>query len=78
MGMNDEAQRDHYGSGICSEDMIALYDHDARDPRVGHASCFPACRPLDVVVASRRWSDLWGQPIDDPDWIAFLETRKGN
>ena len=66
--------RDRYTSGVCSEERIEVFDHDP--PRAGHASCSPACRPIDVMVVGRTWAGLDGRPITDPDHIAFLEARR--
>ena len=68
--------RDRYTSGVCSEERIEVFDHDPRDPRAGHASCSPACRPIDVMVTGRTWASLDGREITDPDHIAFLEARR--
>lgn len=68
--------RDRYTSGVCSEERLEIYDHDPRDPRAGHGSCFPKCRPRDVLVTGRTWAGLDGAPITDPDHIAFLEARR--
>ncbi len=68
--------RDRYTSGVCSEERIEVFDHDPRDPRAGHASCSPACRPIDVMVTGRTWASLEGHEITDPDHIAFLEARR--
>lgn len=68
--------RDRYTSGVCSEERIEVFDHDPRDPRAGHASCSPVCRPIDVMVVGRTWAGLDGRPITDPDHIAFLEARR--
>ena len=68
--------RDRYASGVCSEERLEVFDHDPRDPRAGHASCSPACRPIDVMVTGRTWASLDGREITDPDHIAFLEARR--
>ena len=68
--------RDRYTSGVCSEERLEVFDHDPRDPRAGHASCLPACRPIDVMVTGRTWASLDGHEITDPDHIAFLEARR--
>lgn len=68
--------RDRYTSGVCSEERLEVFDHDPRDPRAGHASCSPACRPIDVMVTGRTWASLDGREITDPDHIAFLEARR--
>jgi hypothetical protein len=68
---------DKYGSGILSEEFLTVYDHDPRDIRVGHASCFPACKPIDKLATGKRdWRTFDGEPITEPDHIAFLEARK--
>lgn len=68
--------RDRYTSGVCHEDHAEIYDHDPRDPLRGHESCFPKCRPVDILITATRWTDLDGAPITDPDHIAFLEARR--
>lgn len=68
--------RDRYSSGVCHADRVEVYDHDPRDPARGHVSCSPKCWPIDVLVGVTRWEDLAGNPITDPDHIAFLESRR--
>lgn len=63
-------------AAVCSEESVEVYDHDPRNPLVGHDSCFPKCKPIDVMVTARRWSTLSGEPITEPDTVALLEARK--
>lgn len=60
---------DRFSSGVHQRTEIAKFDHDCPG---GHG---PRCWPFDVVV-EERWVDLDGEPIDDPEHIAFLEERR--
>lgn len=60
---------DRFTSGIHQRTEIAAFDHDCPG---GHG---PDCRPFEVAVGE-GWVDLEGQPINDPEHIAFLEGRR--
>ena len=60
---------DRFSSGVHQRTEIAKFDHDCPD---GHG---PRCCPVEVIV-DERWVDLDGEPIDDPEHIAFLKERR--
>jgi len=60
---------DRFASGIHQRTEIAAFDHDCPG---GHGS---ACVPVEVR-AQEEWVTLAGEPIDDPEHLAFLEERR--
>ena len=60
---------DRFSSGVHQRTEIAVFDHDCAG---GHGS---ACVPVEVRVQA-AWVTLAGEPIDDPEHLAFLEERR--
>lgn len=60
---------DRFASSIHRRTEIAAFDHDCPG---GHS---PGCTPVEVRVRE-EWVALNGEPIDDPEHLAFLEERR--